>query len=143
MTFDEDQIFAKINLFGKRVSKLLDMFTTIKQFTTLNEKNSIDGLVAPIKAFFKVVEEFKRKPYDLMDFAKNQFDRDYLEFNVSVHELETNLQDSSTPASGRSPPRSRRSTSFDSSRASSRGDSLRPGPGQTSGWSSSRTTRRT
>ena len=91
--FDEDQIFAKINLFGKRVSKLLDMFTTIKQFTTLNEKNSIDGLVAPIKAFFKVVEEFKRKPYDLMDFAKNQFDRDYLEFNVSVHELETNLQD--------------------------------------------------
>ena len=90
MTFDEDQIFAKINLFGKRVSKLLDMFTTIKQFTTLNEKNSIDGLVAPIKAFFKVVEEFKRKPYDLMDFAKNQFDRDYLEFNVSVHELETN-----------------------------------------------------
>ena len=91
--FDEDQIFAKINLFGKRVSKLLDMFTTIKQFTTLNEKNSIDGLVGPIKAFFKVVEEFKRKPYDLMDFAKNQFDRDYLEFNVSVHELETNLQD--------------------------------------------------
>ena len=48
------------------------MFTTMEQFTTLNEKNSIDGLVGPIKAFFKVVEEFKESCNDLMDFAKNE-----------------------------------------------------------------------
>ena len=45
-----------------------------------------------IQTFFQIVEEFRKKPYDLLDYTKNQFDRDYLEFNVSIHELETSLQ---------------------------------------------------
>jgi len=32
--------------------------------------------------------EFKRKPYDLLDFSKNAFDRDYLEYTVNIAELE-------------------------------------------------------
>ena len=47
------------------------------------------GLIANFK---QIVEEFRKKPYDLLDYTKNQFDRDYLEFNVSIHELETSLQ---------------------------------------------------
>ena len=38
------------------------------------------------------MEDLKRKPYDLLDYSKNTFDRDFLEFNVNVAELETALQ---------------------------------------------------
>ena len=52
-----------------------------------------DGLEALLKTFFRAAEELKRKPYDPLDYRNNQFDRDYLDFNVSVHDLETSLQD--------------------------------------------------
>ena len=44
------------------------------------------------KNFHNIVDDVKRKPYDLMDFHKNQFDRDFLEFNVNIHDLEVALQ---------------------------------------------------
>ncbi len=44
-----------------------------------------------IEKFFKIADDFKKKPYDLLDFTKNLFDRDFLEFNVNVTELETAL----------------------------------------------------
>jgi len=90
--FNESKIFSKFDLFCKRVSKLIDMFTTIHQFSTLAKHTHIDGLETMIKAFFAIVDDFRRKPYDLMDYTKNQFDRDYLEFNVNIHDLETTLQ---------------------------------------------------
>jgi dynein heavy chain len=89
--FSENQIFGTFELFCKRVQKLVDMFSTIQQFTML-AKHNIEGMDSLIENFFKIVDEFKRKPYDLLDFTKNQFDRDFLEFNVSIHELETALQ---------------------------------------------------
>ena len=49
----------------------------------------MDSLIAN---FFKIVDEFKQKPYDLLDFSKNTFDRDFLEYNVSISDLETALQ---------------------------------------------------
>jgi dynein heavy chain len=39
-----------------------------------------------------IVDDVKRKPYDLLDYSRNQFDRDYLEFNVNIHDLEISLQ---------------------------------------------------
>ena len=45
-----------------------------------------------ITRFLDILDEFKRKPYDLLNFQMNQFDRDYLEFNVAIHDLETSLQ---------------------------------------------------
>ena len=32
------------------------------------------------------------KSYDLLDYKRSQFDRDYLEFNANIHELEASLQ---------------------------------------------------
>ena len=89
--FSENLIFNKFELFCKRVQKLTDMFSTIQQFSTL-AKHNIEGMDSLIKNFFTIVDDFRRKPYDLLDYTKNQFDRDYLEFNVSIHELETALQ---------------------------------------------------
>lgn len=50
------------------------------------------GLEGVLKSFYGIVDDVKRKPYDLLDYARNQFDRDYLEFNVNIHDLEINLQ---------------------------------------------------
>lgn len=67
------------------------MFTTIQQFSSL-ANHEIEGMDNLIKSFIQIVDEFKRKPYDLLDYTKNAFDRDFLEFNVNVAELETALQ---------------------------------------------------
>jgi dynein heavy chain len=89
--FNENLIFGKFDLFCRRVEKLIDMFSTVEQFSTLSKHNleGMDGLMAN---FFNIVADFKRKPYDLLDFVMNQFDRDYLEFNANIHELESSLQ---------------------------------------------------
>jgi dynein heavy chain len=50
------------------------------------------GLEGVLKAFWNIVDDVKRKPYDLLDFSRTQFDRDYLEFNVNIHDLEISLQ---------------------------------------------------
>ncbi len=42
--FDEQAIFLKSDLFTKRLNKLIDMFTTIHQFSTLEQHTHIEGL---------------------------------------------------------------------------------------------------
>ena len=91
--FNDRQILGKFDLFCKRISKLIDLFTTIEQFSTLAEHKHLDGLEGIIKSFSQIAEDFKRLPYDLLEYTRNQFDRDLLEFNVNIHELETQLQD--------------------------------------------------
>ena len=80
-------------MFVKRCGKLVEMLSTIGQFEELAKNKHIDGMDLLIRRFFKAVDEFKRKPYDLLDYQQNQFDRDFLEFNVMVHDVETSLQD--------------------------------------------------
>ncbi len=90
--FNEHKMFVRLDLFCKRCTKLGDLFSTIHQFATLAQQTHIDGLEEIIKAFFAIVDDFKRRPYDLLDYQKSQFDRDLLEFNVSVNEMEGALQ---------------------------------------------------
>lgn len=52
----------------------------------------IAGLETLLRRFQKVVEEIKNKPYNLLEFEKTQFDRDFLEFNVHINDLEISLQ---------------------------------------------------
>eukprot|EP00327_Prymnesium_parvum_P015479 CAMPEP_0113272674 /NCGR_PEP_ID=MMETSP0008_2-20120614/23450_1 /TAXON_ID=97485 /ORGANISM="Prymnesium parvum" /LENGTH=4484 /DNA_ID=CAMNT_0000122153 /DNA_START=48 /DNA_END=13502 /DNA_ORIENTATION=+ /assembly_acc=CAM_ASM_000153 len=89
--FNENIIFGKFTLFHRRVEKLIDLFTTVDQFTVL-AKHNLEGMDGLMNNFFAMVTDFKRKPYDLFDFAANQFDRDYLEFLANIHELESSLQ---------------------------------------------------
>jgi len=89
--FNESRIFGKFDLYCKRVQKLMDMFTTIVQFTAL-EQNKVEGMETLMFQFFSLVDDFKKKPYDLLDYTKNTFDRDFLEYNVNIAEQETMLQ---------------------------------------------------
>ena len=88
---NESQIFGKLDSFVKRVQKVLDMFVTFNQFKSLASHN-IEGMEFLVKTFFDIMSEFKRKPYDLLDYSKTAFDRDYLEYTSQINELEEQVQ---------------------------------------------------
>jgi Dynein heavy chain, N-terminal region 1 len=55
----------------------------------------MEGLQKMVRDFYSIVEDIKRRPYDLLDYGQNQFERDFLEFKVNIHDLELALQVSS------------------------------------------------
>lgn len=89
--FNETVIFGKFDMLCKRVQKLHDMFTTVHQFTSLSQ-HKVEGMESLIQRFFDILSDLKHKPYDMLDFTKNAFDRDFLEYNVNIGELETQVQ---------------------------------------------------
>lgn len=88
---NEMQIFGKIDLFCRRVVKLTDLFTTIDQFHTL-ANNKLEGMELLIERFYEIQSEFRARNHDLLDYHNNKFDRDYVEFNVHIADLENRLQ---------------------------------------------------
>ena len=89
--FNEMQIFGKFDLFCRRVVKLIDLFTTIDQFTCLS-RNKLEGMEPLIDQFENIKSEFRSRNHDLLDYHNNKFDRDYVEFNVRISDLEGQLQ---------------------------------------------------
>ncbi|KAK9841874.1 hypothetical protein WJX81_008571 [Elliptochloris bilobata] len=85
---DEGVVFGRYDLFAKRCRKLVSLFTTIHQFSLLAQHTHIEGLEALMRGFGDIIEDIRRKPYDLLDATKTIFDRDFLEFNVHIHDLE-------------------------------------------------------
>ena len=89
----EMAIFGKFDLFCRRVIKLVDLFSTIDQFTSLAEnRKELDDMDHIIELFRKIVGDFRRKKHKLLDYNNNTFDRDYVEFNVKITDLEASLQ---------------------------------------------------
>ena len=88
---NEMQIFGKFDLFCRRVLKLIDLFTTIDQFDAL-ATNKLEGMDLLIDQFHRIKAEFKSRNHDLLDYHNNKFDRDYVEFNVRISDLESKLQ---------------------------------------------------
>ncbi len=68
--FSEMHVFGKFDTFCKRLSKLIDLFTTMEKYKVL-ETLQIEGLDAIIKKFSIVVSQLQRKPYDILDHRKN------------------------------------------------------------------------
>ena len=89
--FSPNQIFGKFDLFCRRVTKLIELFGTIQQFKTL-EKHNLEGIGHILKQFYDTVSAFKKKNHKLLDYHNNTFDRDFVEFNVDVSQVETELQ---------------------------------------------------
>lgn len=89
--FNEMQIFGKFELFCRRVNKLIGMFTTIDHFNTLANRR-LEGMESLIDHFYQIQQEFRDREHDLLDYHNNRFDRDYVEFNVRIDELEKLLQ---------------------------------------------------
>jgi dynein heavy chain, axonemal len=62
------------------------------QFSSLASNTHIPGLDAFVRVFTEIVDDICRKPYDLLDTSRNIFDRDFMEFNVNIADLENDLQ---------------------------------------------------
>jgi len=90
--FNTTEIFGKFELFSRRVRKLLDLFGTIRQFKTL-EKHNLENIQPIVNSFQKYVQNFRSKiTHPLLDYKDDTFDRDFVEFNVDVSGVETELQ---------------------------------------------------
>ncbi len=88
---NEMQIFGKFDLFCRRVMKLIDLFATISEFDSMST-NKLEGMDALIENFNSIRSEFRSRNHDLLDYHNNKFDRDYVEFNVRISELENKVQ---------------------------------------------------
>ena len=89
--FNKTEIFGKFELFSRRVRKLIDLFSTIRQFKTL-EKHNLENIHPIVKAFNGYVDKFRQKiKHPLLDYKDDTFDRDFVEFNVDVSSVETEL----------------------------------------------------
>ena len=89
--FSEMYIFGKFNAFSVRLTKLKELFGTIQSYQTLG-LTRIEG-VDPLNGRFQLaVCNLKKRPYDLLDSRKTEFDADYEEFKRQVQDVETGLQ---------------------------------------------------
>lgn len=52
----------------------------------------LEGMDGLIDQFHSIVKDFRRKRHDLLAYHNNKFDRDYVEFNVRISDLECSLQ---------------------------------------------------
>jgi len=89
--FSEQAIFAKFELFARRVGKLKELFRTIKQFKEL-EKHNLEDIQEIVNEFSLQIKDFRSKNHKLLDFMDGVFDKDYVEFNVRVSEVEMSLR---------------------------------------------------
>ncbi|SBS83576.1 dynein heavy chain, putative, partial [Plasmodium malariae] len=90
---DTKVIFCKIEIFCRRLKKLVDLFLCIKQFKNLR-KMKFDCIQNITSAFNKYIKEFKLKHTDdMLNYTYNYFDRDFVELRVYISELESDLQE--------------------------------------------------
>jgi dynein heavy chain len=85
--FSEMYIFGKINTFTGRCHKIIDMMTTIKSFLILGE-SKIEGIEQIWSRFQLILTTIKKKPYDLLDYRKMEYDADHEEFRRQIQELQ-------------------------------------------------------
>lgn len=89
--FSKNQIFGKFDLFCRRLTKLIDLFTIVRQFRSL-AKHKLEDMEKLLGDFNTLIEEFKNQRHDLLDYSSNHFDRRFVEFNVGVSKLEQDLE---------------------------------------------------
>lgn len=89
---------------AKRCAKLYSLFATVMRITMLGKQSHIPGVSAIATSFFEIVGGLKRgsaSTTDVLDFASSAdgtgsvagFERDMLDFQVHVNDLELALQD--------------------------------------------------
>jgi dynein heavy chain, axonemal len=90
--FDEDVIFGRFERFGRRLEKISDMFSSIRQFSALEEQK-IDGMESVNDKFSQLILDFKGKGHDLLDYTNTAFERDFVEFTMNNSALENAIRE--------------------------------------------------
>ncbi|XP_077975281.1 dynein axonemal heavy chain 8-like [Styela clava] len=91
MDFSEMYIFGKFDTFCKRLNKITELLNTIEVFSKLGE-SKIEGIEGLTNKFQSIVTNTKKKPYDILDHRKIDFDNDFENFKDSIYNLECQLQ---------------------------------------------------
>lgn len=60
--FNENVIFGKFTLFHRRVEKLIDLFTTVEQFSVLAMHN-LEGMDGLMNNFFSMCDSQRHQPH--------------------------------------------------------------------------------
>ena len=89
--FSETLIFGRFELFCRRIYKLVDMFQTVNQFTSLAQYK-YEGIEPMVAGFNRILSDFRSKRHDLLDYNNNRFDRDYVDFNLRISNLEQSMR---------------------------------------------------
>lgn len=91
--------FSQFTLFKGRCEKLHTFFSIVRQFSTLSQKNGsgdgsgvIPGMDGIASTFQSLLAEVKAKRLDLLDVNNKAFDKELLEFQVRVNDLELDLE---------------------------------------------------
>jgi dynein heavy chain len=72
------------------VAKLIDLFSTIRQFAVLQQHN-LEGIEQIVADFNACVNKLRKKNHKLLDYTSDTLDRDFVEFNVEVSHVENSL----------------------------------------------------
>ncbi|XP_030832172.1 dynein heavy chain 8, axonemal [Strongylocentrotus purpuratus] len=89
--FSEMYIFGKFDAFCKRIDKIIQMLTTIETYSVLTTSR-IEGIEPMCTKFQTIFAIVKKKPYDILDHRKIDFDTDFEDFKSSIYDLEYMLQ---------------------------------------------------
>ncbi|XP_059863189.1 dynein axonemal heavy chain 5 [Delphinus delphis] len=89
--FSEMYIFGKFETFHRRLAKIMDIFTTFKTYSVL-EDSKIEGLENMVTKYQGIVATIKGKEYNFLDQRKMDFEQDYEEFCKQTNDLHNELQ---------------------------------------------------
>uniref|UniRef100_A0A2I3GCS9 Dynein axonemal heavy chain 5 n=1 Tax=Nomascus leucogenys TaxID=61853 RepID=A0A2I3GCS9_NOMLE len=84
--FSEMYIFGKFETFHRRLAKIIDIFTTLKTYSVLQD-STIEGLEDMATKYQGIVATIKKKEYNFLDQRKMDFDQDYEEFCKQTNDL--------------------------------------------------------
>ncbi|XP_025779530.1 dynein heavy chain 5, axonemal [Puma concolor] len=89
--FSEMYIFGKFETFHRRLVKIIDIFTTFRTYSVLQD-SKIEGLEDMVTKYQSIVATIKKKEYNFLDQRKMDFDQDYEEFCKQTNDLHNDLQ---------------------------------------------------
>lgn len=89
--FSEMYIFGKFDAFCKRMQKVIDMLKTMEKFSLL-EKIGVEGMDSLFKKLQSIIQQMQKRPYDILDHRKMEYDTDYATFKKQIGDLEDQLQ---------------------------------------------------
>jgi len=89
---NEISLFGKFDLFCRRLTKLIDLFSIISQLDDLAGRR-IDGMSGIVEGFISLRESFRSKRHNFLDYHDNKFDRDYVEFVRGIGQVDIGLCD--------------------------------------------------
>nr|XP_031299189.1 dynein heavy chain 5, axonemal-like [Camelus dromedarius] len=84
-------IFGKFETFHRRLAKIMDIFTTFKTYSVLQDSR-IEGLEDMVTKYQGIVATIKKKEYNFLDQRKMDFEQDYEEFCKQTNDLHNKLQ---------------------------------------------------